>query len=59
MNLCNDLAMLLNVPSQEKILRLFNLSEHGKYLTQLGFGKDLEISSKIDSYPSFRSSAMV
>lgn len=51
MNLCNDLAMLLNVPSQEKILRLFNLSEHGKYLTQLGFEKDLELSSKIDSYP--------
>lgn len=50
-NLCNDLAMLLNVPSQEKILRLFHLSEHGKYLTQLGFEKDLEVSSKIDSYP--------
>jgi 2-phosphosulfolactate phosphatase len=50
-NLCNDLAMLLNVPSQEKILRMFNLSEHGKYLIQLGFEKDLEISSKIDSYP--------
>jgi 2-phosphosulfolactate phosphatase len=50
-NLCNDLAMLLNVPSQEKILRLFHLSEHGKYLAQIGFEKDLEISSKIDSYP--------
>lgn len=51
MNLCNDLAMLLNVPSQEKILRMFNLSEHGKYLSQIGFEKDLEISSRIDSYP--------
>lgn len=51
MNLCNDLAMLLNVPSQEKILRLFNLCEHGRYLGQLGFGSDLEICSKIDSYP--------
>ncbi len=51
MNLCNDLAMLLNVPSQEKILRMFNLSEHGKYLAQIGFGEDLEICSKLDSYP--------
>ncbi|MDZ4710720.1 MAG: 2-phosphosulfolactate phosphatase [bacterium] len=50
-NLCNDLAMLMNVPSQEKILRLFHLSEHGKYLTQIGFEKDLDISSKLDSYP--------
>ncbi|MBS1518619.1 MAG: 2-phosphosulfolactate phosphatase [Bacteroidetes bacterium] len=51
MNLCNDLAMLLNVPSQEKILRLFNISEHGKYLSSIGFEKDLEIASKLDSYP--------
>jgi 2-phosphosulfolactate phosphatase len=51
MNLCNDLAMLLNVPSQEKILRLFNISEHGRYLVQIGFEKDLEVCSKIDSYP--------
>ncbi len=50
-NICNDLAMLLNVPSQEKILRLFHICEHGKYLAQLGFEKDLEISSKLDSYP--------
>lgn len=49
-NLCNDLAMLLNVPSQDKILRLFHLSEHGKYLASLGFEKDLEVSSVIDSY---------
>lgn len=51
LNLCNDLAMLLNVPSQEKILRLLNLTEHGKYLVQIGFEQDLEICSKIDSYP--------
>ncbi|MEO8447039.1 MAG: 2-phosphosulfolactate phosphatase [bacterium] len=50
-NLCNDLAMQMNVPSQEKILKLFQLSEHGKYLTQIGFEKDLDISSKLDSYP--------
>lgn len=50
-NLCNDLAMLLNVPSQEKILRLFHISEHGRYLAQIGFERDLEISSKLDSYP--------
>lgn len=50
-NLCNDLAMLLNVPSQDKLLKLLHMSEHGKYLTSLGFEKDLEVSSKIDSYP--------
>ena len=27
------------------------MSEHGKYLTQIGFTQDLEISSKIDSHP--------
>lgn len=52
MNLCSDLAMLLNMPSQEKLLRMFNISEHGRYLAQIGFEKDLEICSKIDSYPS-------
>lgn len=51
MNLSNDLAMLLNVPSQEKVLRMLNTSEHGRYLSQIGFEKDLEICSKIDSYP--------
>jgi 2-phosphosulfolactate phosphatase len=51
MNLSNDLAMLLNVPSQEKVLRMLNISEHGRYLSQIGFEKDLEICSKIDSYP--------
>lgn len=51
LNLCNDLAMLLNVPSQDKVLKMFHLSEHGKYLKTIGFEADLEISSKIDSYP--------
>jgi len=51
-NLCNDLAMIMNVPSQDKILKMFKLSEHGKYLASIGFEKDLEICSKIDSYPS-------
>lgn len=51
LNLCNDLAMLLNVPSQDKILKMFQLSEHGKYLSTIGFDKDLEFCSKIDSYP--------
>ena len=51
LNLCNDLAMLLNVPSQDKVLKMFHLSEHGKFLTSIGFDTDLEISSKIDSYP--------
>ncbi len=51
LNLCNDLAMMLNVPSQEKLLKLFHSSEHGKHLSRIGFEKDLEISSKLDSYP--------
>lgn len=51
LNLCNDLTMLLNVPSQDKILKMLLMSEHGKYLKQIGFEKDLEVSSKIDSHP--------
>jgi len=51
MNLSNDLAMILNVPSQDKILKMLNMSEHGKYLTQIGFAQDLEVSSRIDSHP--------
>ncbi|MBK8550369.1 MAG: 2-phosphosulfolactate phosphatase [Ignavibacteria bacterium] len=51
LNLCNDLAMTVNVPSQDKLLKLFHTSEHGNYLTQIGFEKDLEVSSKLDSYP--------
>ena len=51
LNLCSDLAMILNVPSEDKILKLFNASEHGRYLAQIGFEKDLEVSSKLDSYP--------
>lgn len=52
LNLSNDLATLMNVPSQDKILKMFYLSEHGKYLASIGFEKDLELCSKIDSYPS-------
>lgn len=51
MNLASDLAMLMNVPSQDKILKMFQLCEHGKYLATIGFEKDLEFCSKIDSYP--------
>lgn len=51
-NLSNDLAMLLNVPSQDKILKMFQLCEHGRYLSSIGFEKDLEFCSKIDSFPS-------
>lgn len=60
-NLCNDLAMILNIPSQDKILKLFHLSEHGKYLASIGFEKDLEMSSIIDSYryiPIFKNSVI-
>ena len=52
MNLCNDLAMIMNVPSQDKILKMFYQSEHGKYLASIGFEKILRVCSKIDSYPS-------
>jgi len=51
LNLCNDLAMLLNVPSQDKILKMFQISEHGRFLSSIGFEMDLEFCSKIDSYP--------
>ena len=51
MNLSSDLAMLLNVPSQDKVLKMLKMSEHGKYLTHIGFAQDLEVSSKIDSHP--------
>jgi len=51
LNLCNDLAMLVNAPSSDKVFKLLNLSEHGKYLRSIGFEKDLEVSSKIDSFP--------
>ena len=39
-NICNDLAMRLNIPAQDKILKLFHLSEHGRYLASIGFEKD-------------------
>jgi 2-phosphosulfolactate phosphatase len=50
-NLYNDLVTIQGVPSEDKILKLFHMSEHGKYLSKIGFEKDLEISSRVDSYP--------
>ena len=35
----------------DKILDMHKNSEHGKYLVSLGFTNDLEICSKVDSYP--------
>jgi 2-phosphosulfolactate phosphatase len=35
----------------EKILELLKISEHGKYLSSVGFKKDLEFCSKFDTYP--------
>jgi len=34
-----------------KILEMFLLCEHGQYLKSLGFEKDLEFCSKLDTYP--------
>jgi len=45
------LATKIGKPSSEKILGMLKESEHGKYLTELGFGEDLKICSEIDSYP--------
>ena len=40
-----------NSPSSEKIYSMLKTSEHGKYLTSLGFDEDLKICSMLDSYP--------
>lgn len=37
--------------SSEKILGMLRESEHGKYLSELGFGEDLKVCAGIDSYP--------
>ena len=37
--------------SQDKILEMFLMCEHGIYLKSLGFEKDLEFCSRVDSYP--------
>ena len=44
-------ALKNNKISSEKILDLLKISEHGKYLTSVGFEKDLEFCSKVDAYP--------
>jgi len=37
--------------SSEKILDMYNESEHGKYLLELGFGEDLKLCAGLDTYP--------
>ncbi|MBN1632804.1 MAG: 2-phosphosulfolactate phosphatase [Ignavibacteria bacterium] len=37
--------------SSDLILDMFKISEHGKFLISLGFEKDLEICSRINTYP--------
>ena len=37
--------------SPDLILQMFKVSEHGKFLISLGFGKDLEICSNINTHP--------
>lgn len=39
-------------PDQHRVLNMFKKSEHGKYLMSLGFDKDLEYCSEIDSFKS-------
>ena len=44
-------------PDQHRILNMFKKSEHGKYLISLGFEKDLEYCSQIDTFknlPAFK-----
>jgi 2-phosphosulfolactate phosphatase len=44
-------------PDQHRVLNMFKKSEHGKYLLSLGFDKDLEYCSEIDSFknlPTFK-----
>jgi len=44
-------------PDQHRVLNMFKKSEHGKYLISLGFEKDLEYCSQIDSLihlPTFK-----
>lgn len=44
------LALSSGKISSEKIFGMLKKSEHGKYLMSLGFEKDLEFCSKVDSY---------
>ena len=37
--------------TSEKIFEMLKISEHGKFLVSVGFEKDLEFCSKLDSYP--------
>lgn len=44
-------------PDQHRVLNMFKKSEHGKYLLSLGFDKDLEYCSQIDTFknlPTFK-----
>lgn len=51
MKLGKSLAMSAGKIAPEKILEMLKNSEHGKYLSSLGFEKDLEFCSNVDSYP--------
>jgi 2-phosphosulfolactate phosphatase len=59
--ICYQLAKHLvyknSKPDQHRVLNMFKKSEHGKYLTTLGFEKDLEYCSQIDllnNLPTFK-----
>jgi 2-phosphosulfolactate phosphatase len=51
LELGTDLVTDNNLPSEEKILKMLEKSEHGRYLISLGFEEDLRLCSGIDSYP--------
>lgn len=40
-----------NLINSEAIFEMFKTTEHGKYLSSLGFTEDLKFASEVDSYP--------
>lgn len=51
LRLAKILATKVGKPASTKIHAMLKESEHGKYLSSLGFGDDLKLCSEIDSYP--------
>lgn len=49
LHLADNFIYVKDIPSKEKILEMFASTEHGRFLKTLGFQKDLEVCSEIDS----------
>ncbi|HEY5124424.1 MAG TPA: 2-phosphosulfolactate phosphatase [Ignavibacteria bacterium] len=49
--LSKSMLLVPSNPSKEKVVEMFDMSEHGSYLKSLGFEKDLGFCAEIDSYP--------